>query len=66
VLSAGIMASTLGTLPLPAGQILMISITFGLSIGCAVMGAVVVAQRFRSAEGETSPDPPIAELTSPR
>ncbi len=53
VLSAGMMASTPGTLSLPAGQILMISITFGLTIGCAVMGAVVVAQRFMERhEGE--------------
>lgn len=65
VFSAGLMASTPGTLPLPAIQILIISITFGLSIGCAVGGAVVVAQRFMERhEGETSADLPIAELTA--
>jgi multisubunit Na+/H+ antiporter MnhB subunit len=65
VLSAGIMAFMPGTLPLSAGKILTISITFGLSIGCAVMGAVVVAHRFMERhEGEKSPYPPIAELTA--
>jgi hypothetical protein len=59
------MASMPGTLSLPPGQILTISITFGLSIGCAVMGAVVVAQRFMERhEGETPTYPPIAELTA--
>ncbi len=65
VLSAGIMAFMPGTLPQSAGKILTISITFGLSIGCAVMGGVVVAQRFMEHhEGEMSPYPPIAELTA--
>ena len=65
VLSAGMMAATPGTLSLPAGQILILSITFGLTIGCAVMGAVVVAQRFMERhEGETPHYPPIAELTA--
>jgi len=65
VLSAGIMAFMPGTLPLSAGKILMISITFGLSIGFSVMGAVVVAHRFMERhEGEQSPYPPIAELTA--
>jgi hypothetical protein len=64
VLSAGIMAFMPGMLTQPAGKILTISITFGLSIGCAVMAAVVVAQRFMERhEGETFPYPPIAELT---
>jgi hypothetical protein len=63
VLSASIMAFMPGTLPLAAGKILTISITFGLSIGFAVMGAVVVAQRFMERhEGEKSPHPPTAEL----
>ena len=65
VFSAGIMAFMPGTLPQSPGKILTISITFGLSIGCAVMGAVVVAQRFMERhEGETFPYPPIAELTA--
>jgi hypothetical protein len=65
VLSAGMMAFMPGTLRLDAGKILTISITFGLSIGFAVMAAVVVAQRFMERhEGETSPYPPIAELTA--
>ena len=64
VLSAGMMA-TPGMLTQPAGKILTIAITFGLSIGFAVMGAVVVAQRFvERHEGETSPYPPVAELTA--
>ena len=65
VLSAGMMAFTPGMLAQPAGKILTIAMTFGLSIGCAVMGAVVVAQRFGERhEGETSPYPPVAELTA--
>src|SRR5262249_37983523 len=62
-LSAGIMAFMPGTLPLSAGHILRVSITFGLSIGFAVIGAVWVAQRFlESREDEAIADPPIAEL----
>ena len=65
VLSAGMMAFTPGMLAQPAGKILTIAITFGLSIGFAVMGAVVVAQRFvERHEDETSPYPPVAELTA--
>jgi hypothetical protein len=64
VLSAVMMASTPGMRLLPIGQILLISITFGLTIGCAVMGGVVVAQRFLERhEGERPGYPPIAELT---
>jgi uncharacterized membrane protein HdeD (DUF308 family) len=64
VVSAGVMAFMPGTLPLSAGHILQIAITFGLSIGCAVIGAVIVAQRFiEHNEGETSRYPPVAELT---
>jgi hypothetical protein len=64
VLSAGMMAFMPGTQSLSAGNILTIAITFGLSIGCAVIGAVVVAQRFLERhEGEMSPYPPMAELT---
>src|SRR5262249_422633 len=62
-LSAGMMAFMPGTLPLSAGHILRVSITFGLSIGFAVIGAVWVAQRFlESHEGEAIAEPPTAEL----
>src|SRR5262249_10804243 len=64
VLSAGIMAFMPGMLPQPAGKILTISITFGLSIGCAVMRAVVAQRLMERPGGETFPYPPIAELTA--
>jgi hypothetical protein len=65
LLSAGIMASAPGMRLQPPGQILIISISFGLTIGCAVMGAVVVAQRFMERhEGDVPGYPPIAELTA--
>jgi hypothetical protein len=52
-----------GTSPQAASKILIIAITFGVSIGFAVMGAAVVAQRFIARhEGEGSAFPPIAEL----
>src|SRR6266542_2491478 len=63
-LSAGMMALMPGTLSLSKGDILRISITFGLSIGFAVIGAVWVAQRFlEHHHGEAIVDPPIAQLT---
>jgi hypothetical protein len=63
VLSAAIMASPSGMRSLPVGEILTISITFGLTIGCAVWAAVVVAQRFMERyEGEAPGDLPFAEL----
>jgi hypothetical protein len=62
-LSAGMMALMPGTQPLSASHILRISITFGLSIGFAVIGAVWVAQRFLERhQGEATADPPIAQL----
>jgi hypothetical protein len=65
VLSALTMAFMPGTRQLDFGDILKISITFGISIGFAVIGAVWVAQRFlQRHEGEAIPDPPIAELTA--
>jgi len=65
VLSALMMAFMPGTRQLAAGDILKISITFGISIGLAVIGAVWVAQRFlQRHEGEAIPDPPIAEFTA--
>jgi hypothetical protein len=57
------MAFMPGTKTLLAGKILIIAITFGLSIGFAVLGAIVVAQRFiEHRRGEKSAFPPIAEL----
>jgi uncharacterized membrane protein HdeD (DUF308 family) len=65
MLSAGMIAFTPGMLRLSGGQILMISIPFGLSIGAAVIAAVWVAQRFlEHHNGEISPYAPIAELTA--
>ena len=64
-LSAGMMAFTPGMLRLTGGQILTISIPFGLSIGVAVIAAVWVAQRFlEHHDGEISTYPPTAELTA--
>jgi len=64
-LSAGVMAFTPGMLQLTGGQILMISIPFGLSIGAAVIAAVWVAQRFLEQQDvEMSSYPPTAELTA--
>ncbi len=52
-----------GTLPPAATQLLIIAVTYGISIGFAVMGAVVVARRFIERHGgETSAFPPFAEL----
>jgi hypothetical protein len=52
-----------GTRPPAATQLLIIAITYGVSIGLAVMGAVVVAQRFiERHEGEKPAFPPLAEL----
>jgi hypothetical protein len=64
VLSVVMMVATPGTVPLAAGKILTIAITFGISIGFAVSGAVIVAQRFVERHGGAKPTfPPIAELT---
>jgi hypothetical protein len=58
-----VMSAMPGTLPLPIGTILVITITFGVSIGCAVMAAIFVAQRFiERHDGERPPFPPLAEL----
>ncbi len=63
VLSVAMMALMPGMLPLPASAIVTISITFGISVGFAVLGAIVVAQRFiERNEGIRSTYPPIAEL----
>jgi hypothetical protein len=63
VLAAGMMALMPGTLPLSANHIVRVSITFGLSIGFAVIGAVWVAQRFLEGhQGEVITEPPTAQL----
>jgi hypothetical protein len=63
LLSIGMMVLMPGTLPLTAGKVLVISITFGVSIGFAVLGAIIVAQRFiERQEGDWPAYPPIAEL----
>lgn len=52
-----------GTRPIPVGQVLSIAITFGVSIGFAVLGAIVVAQRFIARhEEDRRAYPPVAEL----
>jgi hypothetical protein len=62
-MSIGMMAFMPGTLPLEVGKLLSIAITFGISIGFAVSGAIVVAQRFIGRkEGDSPAYPPTAEL----
>jgi hypothetical protein len=62
-LSIGMMVLMPGTLPLEVGKVLTIAITFGISIGFAVSGAIVVAQRFIGRQEDDTPAyPPIAEL----
>lgn len=52
-----------GTRRLEVGKVLVIAITFGISIGFAVLGAIVVAQRFiERREGDRLGFPPVAEL----
>ncbi|MCA1458778.1 hypothetical protein I6F35_37405 [Bradyrhizobium sp. BRP22] len=63
LLSVGMMILMPGTRPIEAGKVLTIAITFGISIGFAVLGAIVVAQRFiERHEGGGPAFPPIAEL----
>ncbi|MBR0801585.1 hypothetical protein JQ615_40255 [Bradyrhizobium jicamae] len=62
-LSVAMMVFIPGTRPIPVGHVLTIAITFGVSIGFAVLGAIVVAQRFIARHEEDSPAyPPVAEL----
>ena len=52
-----------GTRPIGIGKALTIAITFGVSMGFAVLGAIVVAQRFiERHQGNKTAFPPIAEL----
>ena len=45
-LTVVIMTQTPGTQPIGAGKVLSIATTFAISIGFAVMGSILVAQRF--------------------
>jgi hypothetical protein len=63
LLSVGMMMYMPGTHPIEMGKALTIAITFGVSIGFAVLGAIIVAQRFiERHDGESAVFPPIAEL----
>lgn len=62
ILSVAMMAFMPGTRPIPVGHVLTIAITFGISIGFAVLGAIVVAQRFIARHEDSPAYPPVAEL----
>ncbi|WP_407149655.1 hypothetical protein [Bradyrhizobium sp. ORS 86] len=63
LLSIAMLAFMPGTHPVSVGQALTIATTFGVSIGFAVLGAIVVAQRFIARhEDDSSAYPPVAEL----
>jgi hypothetical protein len=63
LLSFGMMLYMPGARSIQLAQALTIATTFGFSMGFAVLGAVVVAQRFIGRhEGERTAFPPIAEL----
>jgi hypothetical protein len=63
LMSVAIMNLTPGRLPITHAQVLTVAITFALSIGFAVMGAVLVAERFiERRENSKSMFPPVAEL----
>jgi hypothetical protein len=63
LLGVGMMVLMPGTQPVGLGKVLTIATTFGVSIGFAVLGAIVVAQRFiERHDGDRSAFPPIAEL----
>ncbi len=62
-LSIAIMTLMPGTKPIGGTQVLSIAITFALSIGFAVMGSILVAQRFIERRENTGVSfPPMAEL----
>jgi hypothetical protein len=62
-LAIGMMMFMPGTRPIGMGKALPIAITFGVSMGFAVLGAIVVAQRFiERHEGDKTVFPPFAEL----
>jgi hypothetical protein len=63
LLSIAVMTLTPGTQPIGGAKVLTIAVTFALSIGFAVMGSILVAQRFiERRENCKSLFPPIAEL----
>jgi hypothetical protein len=62
-LSALIMTMTPGAKSIGSGAVLSIATTFAISIGFAVMGSILVAQRFiERRENSGSAFPPFAEL----
>jgi hypothetical protein len=62
-LCAFIMTMTPGAKPIGSGAVLSIATTFAVSIGFAVMGSILVAQRFiERRENSGSAFPPFAEL----
>jgi hypothetical protein len=63
LLTVIIMTMTPGAKPIAGGMVLSIAITFAVSIGFAVMGSILVAQRFiERLENSGSAFPPFAEL----
>jgi hypothetical protein len=63
LLSILIMTTTPGAQPIDGDKILVIAITFAISIGFSVMGSILVAQRFiERQENDKSMFPPFAEL----
>lgn len=62
-MSIAIMTLTPGRQPIAGSKVLIIAVTFAFSIGFAVMGSILVAQRFieRRENGKSS-FPPFAEL----
>jgi hypothetical protein len=63
LMSIAVMTLTPGTQPIAGSEVLIIAITFAFSIGFAVMGSILVAQRFiERRENSKSAFPPIAEL----
>jgi hypothetical protein len=63
LISIGMMRFMPGVRRLPGGEILTIAVTFAITIGFAVIGAVVVARRFMERrEIVQRPFPPFGEL----
>ena len=63
LLSVLVMTMTPGAQPIGGSKLLSVAITFSITIGFAVMGSVVVAQRFIERRENDGPAfPPFAEL----
>ena len=63
ILGATMMVFMPGMMELDTSEVVIISITFGLSMGFAVLGAIFVAQRFiERHEGKSWHFPPVFEL----